>query len=51
MDKEEIIKRLEEEISNLELTKKNCNILLESDIERLKKLRFDIKFDLGYKNG
>lgn len=46
---EEIISRLEDEITNLEGVKYHCNERLNDAIERFKKLRFDLKYgDLKY---
>ena len=44
MKEEEIIKEIEDEITNLEGMKYHFNIRLDDAIERIKKLRFQLKY-------
>ena len=41
---DELIKKLEDEITNLEGVKYHCNVRFDDAIERQKKIRFELKY-------
>jgi len=44
MEEKQIIERLEQEIENIEGMKYHFNVRLDDAIERIKKIRFEIKY-------
>lgn len=44
MKDKELIKRLEDEIENIEGMRYHCKVRFDDVIERLKKFRFDLKY-------
>ena len=44
MDEEKLIERLEEQIENMEGMQRHCNVRFDDAIDKLKKLRHDLKY-------